>query len=405
MSEEQLAAESAKEAPAESYFRVFRVFRGALPFCSVRSSPTRFVAVLLGLLVVGALFWATGRDPFQRIWFKVNAPGQGKAECIAVFPKMAARPLPVVVYLHGSGGSLLGDGNELRQMAEMGLAAVGIEYCQTNEAVFEAQFSVLLDYLGRQRWADTNRMAWVGCSLGAQRSLAFALRDPDSRPRLLVQLAGGWVPQLEYRVQSPKSKVQDPGSEVGCLKSKVERPESKVEAPLSEPSTLNSQPSTAVLLLHAERDEVFPLSEAQRVAACLETNGVPVELKVLPGESHGLGANRLLVFRVIGEQCLTGLQGPDALPHYRSILSWQAQARPLWFFWTPALIWTALWLWSWLRRAGQCAGWRPRRRCADLQSAVSQICNLPGAPASGAPEANEKPAECNSAIQQIANLR
>jgi dienelactone hydrolase len=276
MSEEQLTAknaQSAKKAPAESYFRVFRVFRGALSFCSVRSSPTRFVAVLLGLLFVGALFWANGRDPFQRIWFKVKSPGQGKAQCIAVLPKTAPRPLPVVVYLHGSGGSLLGDGNELRQMAEMGLAAVGIEYCQTNEAVFEAQFGALLNHLSRQRWADTNRMAWVGSSLGAQRSLAYALRHAGCQPKLLVQLAGGWVPQLESRVQS--------------LKSKVRRAESKVEAPPSEPSTLDSQLSTSVLLLHAERDEVFPLSQARQVAACLETNGVPVELKVLPGESHG----------------------------------------------------------------------------------------------------------------------
>jgi predicted esterase len=255
----------------------------------------------------------------------------------------------VVVYLHGAGGSLLGDGNELRQLAEMGLAAVGMEYegkaesrkqkaeietrstgaaQEGTEDGFEAQFSALLSYLGRQPWADTNRMAWVGYSLGAQCVLSFALRHPDSRPKLLVRLAGGWVPELDqFKVQSSGFKVQ--GSFV-------------------QPSTLNSQPSTAVLLFHGERDEVFPLSEARRVAAWLQTNGVPVELKVLPGEGHDLGANRLLVFRVIGEQCLTRLKGPDALVNYRSILSWQAQARPLWLFWTPALVWGCLWLW--LRR-------------------------------------------------------
>ena len=85
-----------------------------------------------------------------------------------------------------------------------------------------------------------------------------------------------------------------------------------------------------MLLIHGEQDEVFPLSQARQVTACLETNGVPVELKVLSGEGHGLGANRLLVFRVIGEQCLARLNGPEALENYRSILSWQARARPLW---------------------------------------------------------------------------
>jgi acetyl esterase/lipase len=83
---------------------------------------------------------------------------------------------------------------------------------------------------------------------------------------------------------------------------------------------LNSQLSN-VLLIHGEQDAVFPLSEAQRVAACLQTNGVPVELKVLPGQGHGLGGNHLLVFRVIGEQCLRRLNGPEALGRYRSILS------------------------------------------------------------------------------------
>jgi pimeloyl-ACP methyl ester carboxylesterase len=280
MSEEQLTAESAKE---EGWKGLGSERTGGL-LSAICYSPGSFAAGLLALLFAGALFWATGRNPFQRFWFKANVSGKGKAECIAVLPensleskvqslKSGKGRWPVVVYLHGSGGSLLGDGNELRQMAEMGVAAVGIEYCQTNEAVFEAQFSVLLRYLGRQSWADTNRIAWVGSSLGAQRSLAFALRHPETRPRFLVHLAGGWLPELESKVQS--------------LKSKVHGAESKVEAPPSEPSTLNSQLSTSVLLLHGEQDEVFPLSEAQRVAACLETNSVPVELKVLPGESHG----------------------------------------------------------------------------------------------------------------------
>ncbi|MGO8931114.1 MAG: alpha/beta hydrolase family protein [Limisphaerales bacterium] len=394
--------------------------------------------MLLALLLFGALAWARGRDPFQRVWFKVKVPGQGKAECIAVLPKTSLKSKvqspksgrgrwPVVVYLHGSGGSLLGDGNELRQMAEMGLAAVGMEYEGKAESRkqkaeierpgtgdaeegtqdgFDEQFSALLEYLCRQPWADTNRMAWVGFSLGAQRVLAFALRHPERQPKLLVRLAGGWVPELRSKVQSLKSKVHIRESEGQSLSSAERGVRSAESGELpNRPSTLNSQPSTALLLVHGERDEVFPVSEAQRVAACLQTNGVPVELRILPGEGQDLGANRLLVFRVIGEQCLTRLAGPEALANYRSILSWQAQAKPLWLFWTPALAWGCLWLWSWRRGAGLCGCWWPRRRSADFQSAVSQICNLPSAPPSGATGADEKPAECNSAIRQIANLR
>jgi hypothetical protein len=104
----------------------------------------------------------------------------------------------------------------------------------------------------------------------------------------------------------------------------------------------------SAFLVHGERDEVFPLADAQRVAAWLGTNAVPVELKLFPGEGHGFGSNRLLLFRALGEQCLTRLKGGQALENYRSILSWQAQAKPLWLYWIPAIVWVG---WCWCARA------------------------------------------------------
>ena len=156
---------------------------------------------------------------FRRAWFTVRTPGQGKAQCVAILPKMAVRPLPVVVWLHGSGGSVTGSGNEMRQMAEMGLAVVGMDYCQTNETVFEAQFTALADYLGRQRWVDTNRVAWVGYSLGAQRLLSFALRHPERQPTMLVRLAGGRVPEMEGLKVQPAFVGLPPPSDYGRDKS------------------------------------------------------------------------------------------------------------------------------------------------------------------------------------------
>lgn len=78
MSEEQLTAKSAKSAKG-----LGSEHPGGL-LSAVCYSPGRFVAGLLALLFAGALFWATGRDPFQRVWFKIKVPGQGKVECIAV---------------------------------------------------------------------------------------------------------------------------------------------------------------------------------------------------------------------------------------------------------------------------------------------------------------------------------
>jgi predicted esterase len=265
-----------------------------------------FVPALIGLLFFGALLWARECDPFHRIWFKVGTRGHSKTECITVLPKTAQEPLPVAIYLQDSGGSLLESGNELRQMAEIGLAVVGMDYDQTNQMVFDEQFTALLEHVRRQKWADTNQIACVGFSRGAQRELAFVLNHVGLQPGLLIQLAGGWVPELEEnKTKSFRAKV---------------------------------------LLIHGERDEVFPLAEAQRVASCLQSNGVPVELKILAAQSHSLGPNRLQVFRAIGEYCLTQFRGSTALSEYRSILSWQKLARPLWLYWIPAGIWVGIWL-------------------------------------------------------------
>lgn len=285
---------------------------------------SKTATLLLGLVIwaiVGAVFWARGRDPLQRVWFSVQTPAVGNAACVAVLPKLAPRPLPVVVYLHGSGGSLLGSGNELRQMAELGVAAVGMEYSQTNEAAFEAQFAALQVWLRDQQWADTNKVAWVGFSLGAQRQLSFALKHPESLPQLIVRIAGGWIPEL-----AASSRMTE------------DRPLAFDLPPLS------------VLILHGEQDSVFPMMDAQRVAAVLQTNGLPVELKSFPNEAHGFGPNRGVLFRGIGEYCLRHFNGTDAFAGYGSILAWQAGAKPLWLFWLPAMAWGAAWWFAARRR-------------------------------------------------------
>jgi len=260
-----------------------------------------FVPLLVTLFFLGALFWAKGQDPFSRKWFTLKTADHGSVKCVAVLPKPMRR-YPVIIYAHGSGGSLMNDGNDLRQMAELGLAAVSLEYNQTNEAAFSSQFEVPLRYLGRQKWANTNAIVWVGFSLGANRMFDFALQHPDLQPQLLVQLSGAGV-QL---------------------------------------STLTHQPTTnfrcPMLLVHGEQDEVFPLADAKRLASILQTNGLPVELKIIPGISHGMEPERGVVFRAVGEYCLTHLTGKDAWQNYHSIAQWQADAPPLWLFWLPAVV-------------------------------------------------------------------
>jgi len=284
----------------------------------VRSKAVLFIAAIT-LAFTGALLWASGRDPFRRICFSVPIPGHGRMKCVAVLPKSATAPFPVILYSHGSGGTLLDSGNALRQMGEMGLAAVAMDYNQTNSSAFRAQFTALLDYVRRQPWADSNKIAWVGFSLGAQNQLSLFLTHPNPAtnrntippsPNLIIRLAGGWCPGLDRL-----------------------RP--------ADPSSLALK-SSSVLIIHGEQDAIFPLADAQRAAACLRSNGVPVQLTVIPGTGHDLWPHRQAIFRMIAEHCLTSLNGPDAFPQYSSLNSWQARARPLWLWCLPAFLCAAL---------------------------------------------------------------
>jgi len=131
------------------------------------------------LALLDPLFWARDQDPFNRRWVELRDTSGDVFDGISVLLKPIQRR-PVVIYAHGAGGSLMNDGNDLREIAKMGLAVVGLEYDQTNEAAFTAQFEAPSQFLRRQAWADTNAVAWVGFSVGGTSDVGFRLTTPDN---------------------------------------------------------------------------------------------------------------------------------------------------------------------------------------------------------------------------------
>jgi predicted esterase len=263
------------------------------------------------LLFFGVLFWAKGQDPFGRKWFILKTTGHSSFDCVAVFPR-PLRQSPVVIYAHDSGETLMNDGNGLRQMAELGLVVVSLGYNQTNEAAFASEFGTLLDYVGRQKWADTNAIIWVGFGLGANRMLDFALQHPEQQPQLLIQLNGAGLREVQS-----DSRVQ------------------LLRCP--------------ILLVHGEQDEMFPVANTEHLASVLKTNNVPVEIKII-NCSHEVDPERGVVFRSIGEYCLAHLGGNNGLKNYHSIAQRQAEALPLWLFCLPAATWIIGWFAWWRHR-------------------------------------------------------
>lgn len=240
------------------------------------------VAVVLLLGFVLAILWAEKRDPFERLEFTLKTASGGNVKGLAILPRPVARH-PVVVSLHGAGGSVLGSGKELRQFAELGLAGVGFDYCQTNQEVFDEGFTALHRFLATRPWVLSNATAWVGYSQGAQRTLSFALRHPEFQPQLLVRRAGGWVQELDAWQQADKSLSLTSLTLLKCR----------------------------VLLVHGQRDDVFPVADCQRLAGVFRSSGTAVDLRIFPEFGHGFGEESGAVVRGIAEYCAARLPLTD----------------------------------------------------------------------------------------------
>ena len=271
------------------------------------------IPVFVFLLFFGAFFWAKGQDPFSRKWFALRVAPHESLNCVQVLPKPIWK-CPVIIFVHGAGGNLMEDGSDLRQMAEMGVATISLEYDQTNEGAFAPQFEVLLQYIARQKWADTNAIAWVGFSLGANRLFDFALQNRTQQPQLLVQLSGDGL--LNGQTNSALQSLHCP-----------------------------------VLLIHGGADEIFPVGDKERPASLLSSSGLLVVLTIFPNRLHDLRPDREVIFRCIGEYCLAHLSGAGIWKNYHSIAEWDAETSPFWLFCTPAAAWAlGCFIWAHYRK-------------------------------------------------------
>jgi hypothetical protein len=151
-----------------------------------------------------------------------------------------------------------------------------------------------------------NATAWIGFSWGAQRSLGFILKHPDTQPQVLVRISGGWIADLNQF-----------GGETNNL---------VLQAP--------------VLLVQGEKDTLFPVADVQRLAALLRSNGVSVSSKILLNRGHGLEPEWLLVIRLVGEYCKAKLTPDHPLPDVPVL-----QPFPFWLCELPAVVLAAWWLW------------------------------------------------------------
>jgi len=270
-----------------------------------------FWAVFMALIFFGALFWAKSSDPFERKWFTIRPREIKPFACCAVMPKPLRRR-PVVIYVHDSSDSLNRDGVTLRQIAELGLAAVSLDCNQTNDTAFSAELASLLKYLGAQSWVDGNEVAWVGFGMGANRILNFALQHPLQQPRVLIQLGGTGLH-------------------------------------LGQESNRLSELHSTILNIDGDQDANAPVVAVQTFIETLKNHGLVAEFIIIPNVGHSMDPMRGIVFRRLGEYCLVHLLSRDPWTTYHSIGEWREATPNLFVFWTPALAWAIGWL-VWFHR-------------------------------------------------------
>lgn len=214
---------------------------------------------------------------------------------------------PVVIYAHAAGECLTNDQPILLELAELGLAAVSLDYDQTNHAHFPGELQGLQSCLSLEPWADTNAVAWMGMSLGANHFIDETLRHSGPQPQLLMLLSSQGI--------APRAAPVVPADFHGT-----------------------------VLLGQGRDDDLFPWTQAEQLYLTLTNAGVPAVIKVFPGLDHGLEPDRDLIVRSLGEYCLTRLAGTN---WWRSYHPPEAPAAGWsWLPWLPAIAWAGLVGWQ-----------------------------------------------------------
>ncbi len=221
---------------------------------------------------------------------------------------VSAKPLPVVLGLHGLGGSK----NDIVAIAPMmsmfgvqvAVLALDAQYhgarkvegrallsrdLEASKAAFVqtvVDYRRALDYLGSRPELDRERIGLIGMSMGGMMGTILTALEPRIKTAVLAVPAADWV-TLATASQSPVAtelRANDPNLDF-----------EQFRALLDPIDPLHFAPRLAgrsILLLHANNDEIIP----RRCAELLDDNvkGEPVEIEwydsghILPPQLAGL---------------------------------------------------------------------------------------------------------------------
>ncbi len=189
----------------------------------------------------------------------------GKTISVDQFAPKSGPPAPIVVALHGSGGSPEGAVAEYgKALAGQGHIVLAVRYFERTghtwvapheiEPNFPAWMETIKDAITYGLTVPNNngKVALLGMSLGAYLALSVASSDP--RVNAVVDYFGG-LPEVLF--------------------DKVTR-------------------MPPVLLLHGEADTTVPVTEAHKVKQLFDEKQIPYEMKTYPGAGHSFHGSDMM---------------------------------------------------------------------------------------------------------------
>ena len=252
------------------------------------------------------------------------SPGGVPLKADLYIPDDGARPLPVVIWVHG-GGWRFGDRRlapDLRRyFACAGFAMVAIDYRLTTQAIFPAQIEDLKTAI---RWVrsvagtygfDSNRIALIGSSAGGHLSALAALTAPPvfepsgapyrEHPSTVHAVVVGYAPTdfLQIDAHRPADGVVSEDPETLLLPRGMTRsaaPDSfeslLVGAPIAQaadrvrlanPAAYAAPGAPPFLILHGTSDTTVPAHQSAILFDALASTGNDVTLYLIEGLGHG----------------------------------------------------------------------------------------------------------------------
>ena len=210
-------------------------------------------------------------------------------------PEKAARPLPVILYVHGGGwqGGDKSNGPAFR-FAAKGYAVASMNYRFSQHATFPAQ---IYDCKAAVRWLRANARkygldadhigAWGGSAGGHLVALLGTtagvkeLEGPggNEEQSSRVQAVVDWFGPTDFlTVGAKETRTQLLGGDPQTNKEKALK---------ASPMTYVSKDAAPFLIMHGDEDQTVPIAQSETFAAALKKAGADATFVVIKGGKHG----------------------------------------------------------------------------------------------------------------------